>query len=106
PKSPPPARVLIGKWEPLRLNAPAKYIASIVNKNPRSSVVRRIERNFHLDSSFRPQKLHSLVRHHLRAASEHRLPRRKIQNHRRQSVRVEIRISLNQSRHARRFLPT
>src|SRR5438046_856604 len=87
-------RILIANRNRLRSNSPAKNVASVINKNPRRPIVRCIKRNFNLDSSFCPQELHSLVRHRLRAASEHRLPRRKLQNRRRQSVRLEIWISV------------
>src|SRR5882762_6623830 len=97
-------RILVANRNRLRSNPPAKYISSIIYKNPRWPVVRRIKRNFNLDSSFRPQELHSLVVHQLRAARERRLPRRKLQNRRRQSVRLEIRIYLDQSRNPRRLL--
>src|SRR5260370_197840 len=97
-------RALIANRNRLPSNPPAECIASVINKNPRRPVVRRVKRNLHLNSSCGPQELHSLVRHQLHATREHRLPRRKIQNRRRQSVRLEIRISLNQSRNARRLL--
>src|SRR5713226_1466095 len=96
--------ILIANRNCFHPNSPAKYIVSIINKNPASTIRWRIKRYLDLNPPLRPQELHPLVRHQLRAASEHRLPRRKLQNRRRQPVRLEIRISFNQSQHAHGLL--
>src|SRR5216683_69376 len=95
--------ILVASGNHFRRYSAAEDVSPIINKNFARPVVRRIEGNLDLDPSLRPQKLHALVPHQLRAACKHRLSRRKLQYRRSQPVRAEFRIPLGDSRHSQRL---
>src|SRR6266446_7075937 len=92
--------ILVASGNYFRHYSAAQGVSPVINKNFARPVVRRIEGNLHLDPSLRPQKLHALVPHQLRAARKHRLSRRNLQYCRGQPVRTEFRIPLGDSRHS------
>src|SRR6267143_5994920 len=98
-------RILVANRNRFHPNTTAKHVASIINRNSCRTVRRRIKWYLDLDPPGRPQELHPLVMHKLRATRKHRLPRRKFQNHRRQPVRLKIGVEFDQRRDARRLLP-
>ena len=95
--------VLIARRNRLRAYPRARHIASIVHKNSRRLIDRRVEWNLDLDAPLGPQKLHPLIRHDLRPARENRLPAAEFQNRRRQPVGPEIRVALHHSAHPQRL---
>src|SRR6185369_903018 len=75
----------------------------IVDENLSGPIVRRIEWNQHLDSSFRAVKNHSLIRIQPCATCKRRVTLRKVEHRTRQRVRTRNRISLNDAKHAPRL---
>src|ERR1700730_1471561 len=96
-------RVLISSLVFHHLGTPAGGIGSIVDINAARSIRRCIERNLYFDPGFGSEDLYLLIRHHLGATGEHRVPGRKMKYSGRQRIGVQLRILFNHPKDFGRF---